>query len=226
MVLIRRHLDSPLGELPTGVKGHAAGIDPIDRLVGELSRLPGVGGRTALRLAFYLLKQARNAGRSGALALDLASALSAMVNSVRICSRCHNFCAAELCDICADGRRNASELCVVEGVADLRAIDSTGVWRGRFYVLHGALAPLDGVGPEQLGLGQLRALVAAGGIKEVVVATSADVEGDATALYLSKLLAGLGVAVTRLASGIPIGGELEYIDAATLSRALTMRSEF
>jgi len=202
-------------------------VDPIQRLILELGRLPGVGARSAARLAFYILKASqkdRATGRS--LAHDLAQALMAAVESVGLCRRCGNLCAGELCAVCSDPRRDRSLLCVVEGIEDLRAIEASGGFRGLYHVLHGALSPLDGVGPGELRLDELAERVRAGGVTEVVLATSADVEGDTTALYVARLLKPTGVRVTRLASGIPLGGELEYVDQATLSRALAERRDF
>jgi recombination protein RecR len=128
--------------------------------------------------------------------------------------------------VCADGRRDGGSICVVEGVPDLRAIEATATYRGRYHVLHGALAPLDGVGPEDLKIPELMSRLEAGGVREVILATNADVEGDATALYLARLVKPLGLKVTRLASGVPLGGELEYLDRATLGRAMDDRREF
>ncbi len=197
--------------------------DPIQRLVLELARLPGIGERTAARLAYYILNSSRSGGPS--MALDLASALQQVADEVVLCSECQSFCAGERCPICSDQRRDSSVLCVVEGVADLRAVEQSGVYRGRYHVLHGALAPLDGIGPTELRLDRLVERVQRDGLGEVILATNTDIEGDATALYLKKLLAPTGVRVTRLASGVPMGGELEFLDQATLGHALTQRRE-
>jgi recombination protein RecR len=198
-------------------------FDPIQRLILELGRLPGIGERSAARLAFYILKASR--GDGAPLARDLADALNRVADEVRLCDRCQNFSAAVECPICADARRDPATLCVVEGVADLRAIEHSGAFRGRYHVLHGALAPLDGIGPDDLKLGRVAERVAAEGIEEVILATNTDVEGDATALYLGRLLQPCGVRVTRLASGVPMGGELEFLDGATVGRALTDRRD-
>lgn len=200
--------------------------DPIQRLILELARLPGIGERSATRLAFHIIRWSQEGGARGSLARDLAAALIEVTEKVGLCASCQNLCAGETCAVCADTRRDPAVLCVVEGVPDLRAIESTATFRGRYHVLHGALAPLDGVGPEDLKIPELMGRVEGGGITEVILATNADVEGDATALYLAKLIKPLGVRVTRLASGIPLGGELEYIDQATLGRALDERREF
>lgn len=188
----------------------------------ELGRLPGVGERSAARLAYYIIKRSRD-GSGPSLARDLAEALVEVDAKVRLCARCQNLCTEELCSLCRDARRDPKLLCVVEGVADLRAIDGAGTFAGGFYVLHGALSPLDGVGPEQLGLERLTARVQQEQVVEVILATNATLEGDATALYLAELMRPLGVTVSRLASGVPQGGELEYLDRATLGRALQER---
>ncbi len=201
--------------------------DPLERLILELGRLPGIGERSATRLAFYILKTSqKDVATQSSLAHDLARALTSAVEHIRLCSECKNLCANERCGICLDARRDHALLCVVEGVPDLRALEASGAFRGVYHVLHGALSPLDGVGPEELKLDELVARVRRSGFAEVVLATNADVEGDATALYLARLLKPLGVKLTRLASGIPLGGELEYIDQATLGRALVNRREF
>jgi len=202
--------------------------DPIERLILELGRLPGIGERSAARLAFYLLKQARDSESRGlpTLAQDLAQALSEVVDEVRLCTECQNLCASDLCTICLDVSRDSLLLCVVENVSDLRALEASGAYRGIYHVLHGALAPLDGVGPADLKLPELVERVGRDGYHEVILAMNADVEGDATALYLARLLAAAGVTLSRLASGVPLGGELEYLDQATIGRALTARTPF
>jgi recombination protein RecR len=199
--------------------------DPIQRLILELGRLPGIGERTAARLAFYIIKASSRAVAEGGqpLSRDLAHALIEVSDKVGLCKECQNLCAHERCAVCTDPARDRTVLCVVEGVADVRAIESTGSYRGIYFVLHGALAPLDGIGPEELKLGLLVERVQQNACREVIMATNADVEGDATALYLAQLLRSTGVGVSRIASGIPLGGELEYIDHATLSRALSER---
>lgn len=198
--------------------------DPIARLVLQLGRMPGVGEKSATRLAHYLVKNMRSSRDKGvsSLAFDLAQALLDVDAHVGLCRSCQNITVGELCGICTDTRRDESLLCVVESVADLRAIERTSAFRGRYHVLHGALSPLDGIGPEELRLPRVFERVRVG-ITEVIVATNANVEGDATALYLSRLLQPLGTKVTRLASGVPLGGEIEYLDQATLGRALIER---
>ncbi|MBI5511214.1 MAG: recombination protein RecR [Deltaproteobacteria bacterium] len=200
-------------------------LDPIERLVLELGRLPGIGERSATRMAFHIIRQSQ--GRdSGSLARDLAAALLAVADEVGFCSQCRNLCRGERCKVCADASRDQGLLCVVESVVDLKAIEATKTYRGLYHVLHGALAPLDGIGPDELKIDALVTRVTERGYREVILATNADVEGDATALYLARLIKPLGVQVTRLASGIPSGGELEYLDHATLGRALTERREY
>ena len=201
--------------------------DPIQRLILELARLPGVGERSAARLAYYVIRASRkDAGTGRSLAHDLARALVDVADRGGLCETCGNLATSARCSLCTDPRRDRSLLCVVEGVEDLRAVEASAAYRGLYHVLHGALAPLDGVGPDDLKLDDLARRVGAGGFTEVILATNADVEGDATALYVARLLRPTGVRVTRLASGIPLGGELEYIDQATLGRALVQRREF
>lgn len=193
--------------------------DPIARLVKELAKLPGVGEKTAQRLAFHLLE----AGPE--YASDLAAAIVAVVRDVRLCSSCQTLTDHDPCPICSDPRRDARLLCVVEGVPDLLAIERTHEFRGLYHVLHGALSPLDGVGPGDLKIRELIVRLEKQPADEVVLATNPDVEGEATALYLTKLLKPIGVRVTRIAQGVPMGGDLEYADQVTLARALAGRRE-
>jgi recombination protein RecR len=193
--------------------------DPIARLTVLLARLPGVGEKTAQRLAFHVLKSPPSYAR------DLAEALLALESSVRLCSRCCNLTAADPCSICRDTRRDDRTICVVESVPDLLAIERTRDFRGLYHVLHGALSPLDGVGPDQLKLKELLARLHDAPADEVIVATDPTVEGEATALYLARLLKPLGVKVTRIAQGVPTGSDLEYADPVTLARALSGRRE-
>jgi len=188
----------------------------FDKLVTLLSRLPGIGERSATRLAFFIIAE------PGGYAATLGQSLVDAVGHVQYCADCHTLCEDERCDICRDPARDQTTVCVVETVQDLLAFERTGAYRGLYHVLHGALAPLKGVGPSQLKLANLEDRVAAG-VSEVIIATNADVEGEATALYLAKRLKPLEVATTRIATGIPMGGELEYIDQTTLSRALSGR---
>jgi len=193
--------------------------DPLNRLVAELAKLPGIGEKTAQRLAFYILRSPPQ------YAQDLSAAISELVQKVRLCQRCFSLTESELCAMCQDPRRDERVLCVVESVADLLAIERTREFRGRYHVLHGVLSPLDGTGPDQLRIRELLSRLREGGAEEVIVATNPVVEGEATALYLTRLLKPMGLKVTRIAQGLPIGSDLEFADQATLSRALTSRRE-
>ena len=193
--------------------------DPIARLVALLGRLPGIGEKTATRLAFFVLRSPESYAR------ELAAALLDVKEKIRLCSLCLNLTEADPCALCSDARRDARVVCLVAQPADLIAIERTGGFRGRYHVLHGVLSPLDGVGPDDIRLRELVSRVASEALSEVIVATSPNVEGEATALYVSKVLKPLGVRVTRIASGVPIGGELEYADGVTISRALDARRE-
>jgi recombination protein RecR len=191
--------------------------DPIARLTVLLAKLPGVGEKTAQRLAFHVLKSPPEYAR------DLAQALLALRDEIRLCSSCCNLTAQDPCAICKDPQRDAKLICVVESVPDLLAIERTREFHGRYHVLHGALSPLDGIGPDQLKLKELLPRVP--GLDEVIVATDPTVEGEATALYLTRLLKPMGVRVSRIAQGVPMGGDLEYADQVTLARALQGRRE-
>lgn len=194
-------------------------MTPIDRLIHELAKLPGIGERTAQRLAFFILRQPREYSEA------LAGALSDVKEKVRLCSECQNLTEHDPCGICSDPRRVPETICVVEEPSDVMAVERTHSFRGRYHILHGALSPLDGIGPEDLKIADLIRRLESGGVSEVIVATNASVEGEATALYISRLIKPTGIRVTRLASGIPVGGDLEYIDASTLTRALEERRE-
>ncbi|MEC8052885.1 MAG: recombination mediator RecR [Myxococcota bacterium] len=202
--------------------------DPVERLIAQLARLPGVGEKSAARLAFYLMRDLRHSQANGlsSLSEDLAQALVNAGKDVRLCRVCANMTSSDLCNICSDPHRDRSVICVVESVADLRAIERAGVLRGTFHVLHGALAPLEGIGPEDLYIDSLVERVKSEGTREVVLAMNANVDGDTTALYLSRVLAPHVSQVSRLASGIPLGGELEYLDGGTLARAFADRRGF
>ena len=193
--------------------------DPIARLVKELAKLPGIGEKTAQRLAFHILKA------GPAYASELAGAIAGVVRDVRLCSSCQTLTDKDPCGVCADPRRDPSIICVVEGVPDLLAIERTHEFRGRYHVLHGALSPLDGIGPSDLKIRELLLRLEREPAGEIVVATNPDVEGEATALYLTKLLKPIGLKVTRIAQGVPMGGDLEYADQVTLARALAGRRE-
>jgi recombination protein RecR len=195
-------------------------LSVIDDLAGELSRLPGIGRKTALRLTFHLLKAPPEEAQR------LARAIVAVRERVRACSRCGNLSERETCAICESPRRDAATLCVVEEASDVTAIERTGEFRGTYHVLGGHLSPLDGVGPAELNIEALLArLGPESAVREVVVATNPSVEGEATALYLHKLISPLGMRVTRIARGLPIGGDLEYADGVTIAEALNARRE-
>lgn len=189
----------------------------LARLIEALRSLPGVGPKTAQRMAFHLLQHGRGAARGLSAAIDGALA------SVHGCSRCRMLTEGELCSICAAPSRDASLLCVVESPADVVAIEQSAGYRGRYFVLMGHLSPLDGVGPEQLGIRELEALLDTGEVRELILATNPTVEGEATAHFLSEIALGRGLRASRIAHGVPVGGELEYIDGGTLARALAGR---
>jgi recombination protein RecR len=192
---------------------------PVQRLIDELSRLPGVGQKSAQRLAFYLLNVEE------ADAIRIADAIVQMRQQVRLCIRCFNVTGEEECSICRDPRRDPTLVCVVERAQDIPVLERTQEFSGRYHVLGGAISPIEGIGPEQLRVQELVARGDAEGIAEVIAATNPTVEGDTTALYLARLLKPLGVTVSRLASGLPVGGDLDYADEITLGRALAGRKE-
>ncbi|MBN2576385.1 MAG: recombination protein RecR [Deltaproteobacteria bacterium] len=192
---------------------------PIARLVVELAKLPGVGEKTAARLAFHILRAPAED------AAALASAITDLRSKIRLCSRCWNFTEADPCDICRDERREPGLLCVVAHPQDVVAIERTGGYRGRYHVLHGVLSPLDGIGPEDLRIAELVRRCSEESLREVIVATNPSVEGETTAVYLAKLIRPLGVRTSRIATGVPMGGELEYADRLTLARAIDGRRE-
>jgi recombination protein RecR len=192
-------------------------MSAIDELATELSRLPGIGKKTALRLTYHLLRQPAAQGRR------LAEALIALGERVRPCSQCFNLTEEEVCPICRDPRRDAALLCVVEESSDISAIERAGEFRGRYHVLGGRLSPLDGVQPDDLTVAQLVERVRGGEVREVILATNPSLEGEATALYVQRQLGGTPMAVTRIARGIPVGGDLEYADGVTIAQALTAR---
>jgi recombination protein RecR len=196
-------------------------VSTIDRVAAELARLPGIGPRTALRLVHHLLRGDRSDARR------LARAIEEMADRVRSCAVCGNVTEEEECSICSDPRRDRSVICVVEGAFDVGAVERTGQFRGLFHVLGGHLSPLDGIGPDQLNIRALATRIEAeeGGVREVILATNPRVEGEATAVYLEGLLRPLGVRVTRLARGMPVGSDLEYVDGSTLAEALAGRRE-
>lgn len=194
--------------------------EPLERLIAELSRLPGVGPKTAQRLAFHLLRTDRQRAES------LAEAIVDMKSRIGFCERCYNISEGSLCAICSSPRRDASLLCVVETPLDVLAVERTSEFGGLYFVLNGVISPIDGIGPDQIHVPQLVDRVRGDGVAEVIVATDADIEGEATAVYLQRALAPLGVKVTRPAHGLPVGGDLEYADELTLARAISGRRAF
>ncbi len=193
--------------------------EPVARLIDALQRLPGIGPKTAQRLTFFLLKRPREEVR------ELSEALTAVKERIVYCRICFNVTDEDPCRICGDPRRDGRVLCVVEEPNDLLAMERTGDFRGRYHVLLGALSPLEGVGPDDLKVRELLARLESGETAEVILATNPNVEGEATALYLAKLLRPLGLRITRIARGLPVGGDLEYADQLTLSKALEGRRE-
>jgi len=194
-------------------------LPSFSRLAAELSKLPGIGSKTAARLAFHLLRTSRQDVEA------LASALLEMKDKVRFCRRCHHLAEGELCSICSNPARDAQVLCIVEEPQDLFAIERSRSYLGLYHVLHGALSPLDGVGPEDLKIPQLLQRLEQEPVREIILATNFTVEGEATALYLAKLFKERGLRVTRLAHGIPSGSDLEYIDSGTVQQAVDGRRE-
>jgi recombination protein RecR len=191
----------------------------VQSLVDELGRLPGIGPKSAQRIAFYLLKAAPDDAKR------LARAIVEAKERVSWCRRCFNFAEGDLCVYCRDDRRDPTLLCVVEEPRDIVAVERTQEYRGRYHVLLGAISPIEGIGPDQLKVKELLARVGDEGVQEVILATNPNIEGEATAMYLARLLKPLGLRVTRIASGLPVGGDLEYADEVTLGRALEGRRE-
>ena len=192
-------------------------MSAIEDLTGELARLPGIGRKTALRLTYHLLKQPPEQSRR------LADSLLALAERVRPCARCFNLTEEELCSICRDPRRDAALICAVEEAADIGAIERAGEYRGQYHVLGGRLSPLDGVTPDDLTIPQLVRRVEGGEVREVILATNPSLEGEATALYVQRQLAAYPLSITRIARGLPVGGDLEYADGVTIAQALTAR---
>jgi recombination protein RecR len=194
-------------------------MDPIRRLVQELGRLPGIGEKTATRLAFHLVRGNRQQ------VLDLAQALVDVTDKIRLCSTCMNMTEQDPCSLCSDTRRDPEVICVVASPSDLIAIDRGGHFRGRYHVLHGLLSPLEGIGPDDIRIVELvRRLGGDPPVREVIIATSPNVDGEATAMYIARVIKPLGVRVSRIATGLPVGGELEYSDQATIARAIAGRA--
>lgn len=192
---------------------------PVARLIDEFSRLPGIGPKTASRLTFYLLRAPKEQ------ALALADALRELKEQTVLCSICFNIAEASPCPICSDEDRDRSITCVVEEPLDVLAIERTGEYKGLYHVLHGAISPVEGIGPDELKIGELLERLKVEPVKEVLLATNPNLEGEATAMYLARLIAPLRLRVTRLARGLPVGGDLEYADEVTLTRALEGRRE-
>ncbi|MBU8899541.1 recombination protein RecR [Corallococcus sp. H22C18031201] len=193
--------------------------DPLNRLVAQLAKLPGIGEKTAQRLAFHILRA------PGEFAVDLSQAIREVKEKVHLCTRCFSLTDSELCGFCRDSRREERALCVVETFADLMALERTREFKGRYHVLHGVLSPLEGVGPEQLRIKELLERLNDSRVEEIILATNPDVEGEATALYLTRLLKPMGLRLTRIAQGLPMGGDLEFADQATLAKALSARRD-
>ncbi|MEI8023018.1 MAG: recombination mediator RecR [Actinomycetota bacterium] len=197
----------------------SAYTQPMQALIDALSRLPGIGPKSAQRIAFYLIKSDDRDVE------HLSDAITKAKATVRFCERCSNFAETTLCHFCSDDRRDTTTICVVEESRDVVAIEKTGEFRGRYHVLLGAINPLDGVGPEQLKIRELLVRIEPESVKEVILCMNPNTEGDVTSMYLARILKPLGVKVTRIASGLPVGGDLEYADELTLGRALEGRRE-
>jgi recombination protein RecR len=193
--------------------------DPLNRLVAQLAKLPGIGEKTAQRLAFHILRA------PGEYAVDLSQAIREVKEKVHLCTRCFALTDSELCGFCRDTRRDERLLCVVESFADLMALERTREFKGRYHVLHGVLSPLEGVGPDQLRIKELLERLGDGKAEEIILATNPDVEGEATALYLTRLLKPMGLRLSRIAQGLPMGGDMEFADQATLAKALSARRD-
>ena len=192
---------------------------PVQDLIDELGRLPGVGPKSAQRIAFYLLKSSKED------ALRLSRAITEVKDRISFCRRCYNVAEGELCLLCSDARRDPSVVCVVEEPRDIVAVEKTGEYTGVYHVLQGAISPIEGIGPEQLRVKELLTRIESESVTEVILCTNPNLEGEATAMYLARLLTPLGVKVTRIASGLPVGGDLEYADELTLGRALEGRRQ-
>lgn len=192
----------------------------MGRLIDELHKLPGIGPKSAQRLAYHLIRMPADRAR------DLADAIGAVKDRIILCSACFDITESDPCPICADGRRDATRVCVVEEPLDVRALERTGAYDGLYHVLHGVISPINGIGPEDLRIRALVERLRTGGFEEVVIATNPNVEGEATALYLQRLLSSPGLRITRPARGLPVGGDLEYADEVTLGRAIDGRQPF
>jgi len=193
-------------------------MGPIDRLVAALKKLPGVGEKSALRFAYHLMRCPRED------ALQLASAIREVKEKVRLCPKCFNLVEAESCPICNDPKRDPTTVCIVEEPQDAQAIEKTAAFKGSYHVLHGVLSPLDGIGPDDLKANELLARVKKDGVKELIIATNPTAAGEATAIYISRLAGPLGLKISRIAFGIPFGGDIEYADRSTLARSIETRT--
>jgi recombination protein RecR len=194
--------------------------EPVSRLVDELHKLPGIGPKTAQRLTYYLVRMPEDEARS------LAEAVLAVKDRIVLCSQCYNITESDPCTLCGDPSRDQTSICVVEEAMDVLALERTGVYKGLYHVLHGVISPMNGIGPDDLRIQPLLSRLRDGGVREIVLATNPNLEGEATAMYVQKLIAPMGVKVTRLARGLPVGGDLEYTDDVTLGRAMEGRGEF
>ncbi len=194
--------------------------EPVARLIEQLHKLPGIGPKTAQRLTYYLLKQSEEEVKA------LAEALMALKATIITCSSCQNLTETDPCPICASDERDHSKICVVEEALDILAVERSRGYRGLYHVLHGAISPMDGVGPEELRIKELLRRLQNGAVEEIILATNPNLEGEATAMYLQRLLAPLSIRITRLARGLPVGGDLEYADEVTVLRALEGRQQF
>ncbi len=192
--------------------------EPISRLIQELTKLPGIGAKTAARLAMHILRSSREDAEG------LARAIVEVKEKIRLCSTCFNLTDLDPCQVCRDAKRNPEAICAVSGPEDLMAIERSGSYRGLYHVLHGVLSPLEGVGPQDLKMQELLNRLQGGKVKEIILAMNPSMEGEATAQYLSQMIKPLGIRVTRIARGIPMGGELQYIDDMTLSKSMENRS--
>lgn len=194
-------------------------VAPMAKLIDEFEKMPGIGHKTAQRLAFYVMNM------SDTDVKNLLTAIDSAKNKIKSCSVCQNLTDVDPCSICNDTKRDGSIICVVENPADVLAMERVGEYRGMYHVLHGAISPMDGIGPDDIRLKELLARISENDIKEVIMATDPNIEGEATAMYISKLLKPLGISVTRIAYGVPVGGDLEYADEVTLSKAIEGRRE-
>lgn len=194
--------------------------NPIQILIDEFRGLPGIGPKSAQRLVFYLLRQPQSVSD------QLSGAINRLKGSICLCATCNNITDVDPCRICSDSNRDAKIICIVEEPFNIMSIEKSGGYRGHYHVLHGTISPLNGIGPEELRLKNLVPRLESNGVEEIIVATNPTSEGEATALYLSRLLKPLGVRITRIASGLPVGSDLEYADGVTISRALSGRREF